>query len=53
MDKHPERRILSADKTETGVLITFDDGQCALYSASLLFSQLCYAESVTEPDPDE
>jgi hypothetical protein len=42
-------RVLSADRASGGVIITFDDGKCAVYSASLLHATLGQAELI----PDE
>ena len=46
-------RILYADRLNGGVIITFDDGKCAVYSAALLHATLPQAEQVFEPDPEE
>jgi len=35
-----------------GVLIEFDDGNCALYSASLLYSTLSQAEQLSDSEED-
>jgi hypothetical protein len=43
-------RVVSAERLEKGVIITFDDGKCALYSASLLHATFPQAEQVSEKD---
>ena len=52
MEAYPDPRILSMEKYENAILVTFDDGTCALYSASLLRSALPEAEKLVEPDKD-
>lgn len=47
-----EPRILAADRLMKGVIITFDDGQCAVFSASLLHAALPQAELLPD-DPDD
>jgi hypothetical protein len=39
-------RVISADRIDGGLIITFDDGRCAVYSASLLFDTFAQAEEV-------
>lgn len=47
-------RILSAEKTSTGLIIVFDDGKTALYSASALYGLLPHLEGVINgPGPEE
>ena len=52
MDTHSDPRILSTEKYENAVLVTFEDGQCALYSASLLHATLPQAEQLAQQDKD-
>jgi len=46
---HP--RIVEAERMEDGVIITFDDGKCAVYPASLLYDVLPEAEAANDPVP--
>jgi len=39
-------RIVEAERLDGGVLITFEDGKCARYSASLLHAMFSQAEEV-------
>ena len=45
-------RITHAERLKTGVIITFEDGKCALYSAALLHSVLSQAEELMDSDED-
>lgn len=49
----PEPRIIYAERLGGGVIITFDDGKCAVYSALLLLNTFSQAAEVNEIDPDE
>jgi predicted NAD/FAD-binding protein len=42
--------VLSVDKLKDGVLVTFKDGECAVYSHILLYTLLPQAQRV-ESDP--
>ena len=53
MSTHSHPRILSAERLNGGVIITFDDGKCAVYSASLLHTTYPYAEYVCTDAYDE
>jgi hypothetical protein len=54
METHPEPCILHVDRLNDGLIVEFDDGVCALYSAYLLRACLYLAEDVTNvPRPDE
>ena len=47
-------RVEDADRLESGVLVTFDNGEARLYSASVLYAILSQAEEVPEKlDPEE
>jgi hypothetical protein len=48
MKSQPEPRVTSAERMYGGVFITFDDGKCAFYSASLLHVTLPQAEEFKE-----
>ncbi|WP_263385623.1 hypothetical protein [Granulicella arctica] len=44
-------RIVSAERLNGGVIIAFEDGKCAVYSAALLYATFSHAEHViTEPE---
>ncbi len=45
-------RIVTAERMGDGILIEFDDGKSALYSASLLYSALPLAVAPDVPDID-
>ena len=42
--------IVSAERLNSGIVIRFDDGQCAFYSSILLFSKLPECEKLNEAD---
>jgi hypothetical protein len=46
-------RIVSVERLWSDVLLEFDDGTCALYSASLLFSMLPSAIRIEDEESDE
>ena len=46
METNPTPRVISADRIDGGLIITFDDGRCAVYSASLLLTTFAQAEEV-------
>jgi hypothetical protein len=52
METQPEHRVISEDRTRRGLVITFEDGKSALYSASLLHITFSQAEEVKETDWD-
>jgi hypothetical protein len=39
-------RVVSADTTDRGIIVTFADGKCALFNASFLYAKLVYAELI-------
>ena len=45
-------RIAFVDRVEDGVVITFEDGRCAIYSSALLRHFLAQAKEVAESDMD-
>ena len=54
METHLEPCILRVDRLNDGIIVAFDDGVCALYSAFLLRACLYPAEDVTSvPGSDE
>lgn len=48
MQSEPGRHVVAAERIDDGVIITFDDGRCAVYSAALLYSFVGSAETVSE-----
>jgi hypothetical protein len=53
MDTHSLYRITGAERLRKGVVITFDDGKCALYSIALLRSTFPLAEDLTDLEADD
>lgn len=51
MKKRSIPRVVTVDKTDDGVIIEFDDGRCAIYSASLLHEVFPKAKSVSVAYP--
>ena len=43
-------RIVSADMTDRGIIVTFADGKCALYTSSFLRGKFLYAEIIPEDE---
>lgn len=43
-------RIVAAERLNTGLVIKFEDGQCAFYSCAFLFSKLPECEQLREAD---
>jgi hypothetical protein len=50
MESEAEPRIASPDRLDDGVVITFEDGKCAFYPASLLRATFSQAREVVETD---
>lgn len=50
MDFSPVPRILAADRLNEGLVIRFENGQCAFYSTLFLFSKLPECEELKETD---
>jgi hypothetical protein len=48
METASDRRILAAERLSGGVVITFDNGECAIYSPTLLYSMFPKAFRVDE-----
>jgi hypothetical protein len=53
METYPELRVTSAARIDGGVFITFDNGRCAFYSASLLHLTFPEADEFNEEYPGE
>jgi hypothetical protein len=43
MEKSPNPRIISSDRLDNAIVVSFDDGKTALYSATLLYATLSQA----------
>ena len=43
-------QIVAADRLNEGLVIKFDDGQCAFFSSAFLFSKLSECEELNEAD---
>jgi hypothetical protein len=52
MQTDHQPRIVYAERLNDGVIITFDDGKCAVYSASLLYANFPQAQEVIETEED-
>jgi hypothetical protein len=53
MDTHTDSRIISVDRTSSGIIVTFEDGKCALYSTTLLRAMFSQAQELLDSDKDE
>jgi len=53
MDELQQPRIVSAERVNGGILITYEDGVCAFYSEILLHSIVSQAEQVSDSDFDQ
>ena len=45
-------RIIAADRLHTGLVIKFENGQCAFFSSSFLFSKLPECQQLTEAETE-
>ncbi len=45
--------MISADRMDQSVIVTFSDGKSAVYSASLLYAMLPQAEQLDKAQPEE
>jgi hypothetical protein len=52
MKQPPVHRLLDANLLRGSVLITFEDGRMAIYSADLLYATIPQAEEVIDQDPE-
>ena len=50
METRPAPRIVYVDRLDNRVVIGFDDGKTALYSADLLYSIVGTAQEMVEPE---
>jgi hypothetical protein len=52
MESSSSHRVVAAERLDGGVIITFDDGKCAFYTAALLHATLAQARIVEQPEDD-
>ena len=52
MDDKAIPRIIEALRLRDGVVITFEDGKCALYTAALLFAMFPHADELIQDTND-
>ena len=53
MVQNPKPRVVSAERIDGSVVITFDDSRCALYPSSLLYEMLTQARELSGSNLDE
>jgi hypothetical protein len=46
MDTRPDPRVVSSDRWDSGLIITFDDGKAAFYPTALLYASLSQAQEL-------
>jgi hypothetical protein len=52
MTQAPVHKLVDANMMHGSILITFEDGRMAVYSADLLYAALPQAEEVIDPYPE-
>ena len=52
VEKDPDPRIIKSDRFDNAIVVAFDDGNTALYSAALLYAALSQARML-EPSDSE
>jgi hypothetical protein len=52
VEKRPDPRIIKSDRLDNAIVVAFDDGKTALYSAALLYVTLSQARML-EPSDSE
>ena len=53
MENQRKPHVLSADRLDDSIIITFDDGRCAMYSSALLYATLQQAEELYDPEAED
>ncbi|MGI4981442.1 MAG: hypothetical protein ACRYHB_13750 [Janthinobacterium lividum] len=53
MEEHKKPHLISADRLDGSVIITFDDGRSGLYSSAVLYAALSQARELYEADAAE
>jgi len=51
--EYPNPKVVSVERMDGSVVVSFDDGQTALYSATLLFEMRTRARDLTDLACDE
>jgi len=46
-------RIVCAERMTDGIVVTFEDGKCAIFSTAFMYANLRYAEAITEKNEEE
>jgi hypothetical protein len=46
-------QVAWAERIGNGIIVTFDDGKCGVYSAALLYATFSQAEQVMESEDEE
>ena len=52
MKTDPQPRVIDAERLGGGIIITFEDGKTAIYSASLLDSIFSQAQEISRAEPE-
>jgi hypothetical protein len=52
MEKFPNPRIISSDRWNNAIVVSFDDGKTALYSAAFLYAALSQARMLAPSDSE-
>jgi hypothetical protein len=50
---HPPPRIINSDRLDSGIVVSFEDGRSALYSAELLYTNLANARAMPSNSGEE
>jgi hypothetical protein len=53
METQPHHKVSYAERAGGGIVITFNDGKCALFPADLLYSTLPHAQEIQELEEKE
>jgi hypothetical protein len=53
MEPHSQHVVKYAERIGGGIMITFADGKCALFTADLLYATLPKAQELNDLDDDE
>ncbi len=50
MSEHAKPHLISADRLDGSIVVTFDDGRCAIYSSELLYATLPQARELHDSE---
>ena len=53
METQAPPKIVTADKSDDSVIVTFSDGTCAVYSSEVLQATISQAKIFQEPDLED